>query len=210
MVRHCCIAFAILLTAGLVIAGCGGGGGGGGGGGISVGLSPSSATIQPNTTLDLTATVAGANDTTVNWTHNGGNLMILGNIGTFTAPATEGTYTVTATSKEDPSKSATAQIVVSNSAPGGTVSVSISPNDVELSPRDFIDLTATVTGNSNTAVTWSASGGTLTPSGNAARFTAPSTEGTYTVTATSVADPSASASIQILVTSDTPPPPPIL
>ena len=200
---------AILTIATLIIAGCGGGGGGGGGG-ISVSLSPSSATIQPNASLNLTATVAGAGDSAVSWTHNGGDLMILGNIGTFTAPAAEGTYTVTATSAEDSSKSATAQIVVSNSAPGGNVSISIWPSDIELSPGDFIDLTATVTGNSNTAVTWSASGGTLTPSGNTARFTAPSTKGTYTVAATSVADPTASAAVQILVSSGLPPPPPIL
>ena len=134
--------------------------------------------------------------------------MVLNNVGTFKAPATEGTYSVTATSLADNSRSASAQIVVSNNAPIDDVSVVITPSDVELSPGEYIDLTATVSGTSNKAVTWASNGGTLSPSGNTARFTAPTTEATYTVTATSVADTSKSDSIQILVTSDSPPPPP--
>lgn len=202
--------FALLAITAIVIAGCGGGGGGGGGGGISVSLSPSSATIRPSTSLSLMASVAGTSSAAVNWAHNGGNLMVLGNIGTFTAPNTEGTYSVTAASAVDSTRSATTQIVVSWSAPVNNITVTISPSDVELSPGQFVDLTATVTGASNTAVTWSASGGTLVPSGNTARFTAPITEGTYTVQAISVADTTKSDSILILVTEESPPPPPPL
>jgi hypothetical protein len=203
---------AILTVMGVIIAGCGGGGGGGGGvTGILVSLSPSTATIQPSKSVVLTASVAGATNTALTWTHVGGTVMVLNNVATFIAPATVGTYSVTATSKEDASKSATSQIVVSNSAPGGSVTVTITPADIELSPGDFIDLTATVSGSTNKAVTWAKSGGSLAvTSSTTARFTAPSTESTYTVTATSVADPSASTSIQILVTSDAPPPPPVL
>src|SRR6266852_5747447 len=51
--------------------------------------------------------------------------------------------------------------------------------------------TATVTGTSNTAVTWSATGGTITSGG---LYTAPGSAGTFTVTATSVADPSKTGS----------------
>ena len=56
--------------------------------------------------------------------------------------------------------------------------------------------TATVTGTSNTAVTWSASGGSISPSG---WFTAPAIIGIYTVQATSAADPSQSASATVTV-----------
>ncbi|HET6453995.1 MAG TPA: hypothetical protein VFI02_06275 [Armatimonadota bacterium] len=204
---------AILTVMGVIIAGCGGGGGGGGGGttGVLVSLLPSTASIQPSKSVVLTASIAGASNPALTWTHVGGTLMVLDNVATFIAPATAGTYSVTATSKEDSSKSATAQIVVSNSAPGGSVTVTITPADIELSPGDFIDLTATVSGSTNKAVTWAKSGGSLSvTSSTTARFTAPSTENTYTVTATSVADPSANTSIQILVTSDAPPPPPVL
>lgn len=210
MVRRYYVVIAVLLTAGLMIAGCGGGGGGGGGG-ISVSLSPNSATIRPSTSLNLMATVAGTTNTAVSWTYSGGSVMVVPgtNTGTFVAPAASGgTYTVRAISQADPTKSATAQINVSNEV--SNVTVSIAPDDPELSPGQFVDLTATVTGATNTAVTWSASGGTLVPSGNTARFTAPITEGTYTVQAISVADTTKSDSTLILVTRESPPPPPPL
>ena len=56
--------------------------------------------------------------------------------------------------------------------------------------------TAYVSGTSNTAVTWSATGGTVTTSG---LYTAPGTAGTYTVTATSAADTTKSASASVTV-----------
>ncbi len=56
--------------------------------------------------------------------------------------------------------------------------------------------TATVTGTTNTAVTWSATGGSISSSG---LYTAPSTAGTYTVKVTSVADNTKSASATITV-----------
>jgi hypothetical protein len=57
--------------------------------------------------------------------------------------------------------------------------------------------TATVTGSTNTSVTWSATGGTVTTAG---LYTAPSTPGTYTVTAKSVADTTKTASATVTVT----------
>jgi hypothetical protein len=56
--------------------------------------------------------------------------------------------------------------------------------------------TATVTGTTNTAVTWSATGGSISSGG---LYTAPSTAGTYTVKVTSVADNTKSASATITV-----------
>ena len=51
--------------------------------------------------------------------------------------------------------------------------------------------TASVSGSSNTAVTWSSTGGTVSGTG---LYTAPAAAGTYTVKATSVADSTKSAS----------------
>jgi hypothetical protein len=61
---------------------------------------------------------------------------------------------------------------------------------------------ASVTGTANTAVTWSATGGTISSSG---LYTAGGTVGSYVVTATTVADSSKSAQSKVTVT--TPPPP---
>ena len=65
----------------------------------------------------------------------------------------------------------------------GNVSVTLSPNTASLQTGQPAQFSATVVGTSNTAVTWTASSGTVTSTG---QYTAPSTAGTYTVTATSV------------------------
>jgi hypothetical protein len=67
-----------------------------------------------------------------------------------------------------------------------------------LLPSRTATFSAVVTGAVNPAVTWSASGGTVTPSGSSAGFQA-SAAGVYTLTATSVADPSRSATITVRV-----------
>lgn len=88
--------------------------------------------------------------------------------------------------------------VVSAPAPaGGTpaaVSVTVTPSSAQLEASQTQTLTATVTGTSNTALHWSLSPpvGSLSTSGTAAVYTAPSTleqRQTVEVVATSVADP---------------------
>lgn len=88
----------------------------------------------------------------------------------------------------------------SNSAQTPAVLVSVSPLSPTVVVNSTVQLTAAVTGTSNTAVTWSvqegASGGSITPSG---LFTAPATPGTYHVIATSIADTTKSASTSVVV-----------
>lgn len=84
------------------------------------------------------------------------------------------------------------------------VSVSISPATAAVAPGGTQQLTATVSGTTNTAVTWSvqegAGGGAVTSTG---LYTAPSTPGTYHVVATSQADSTRSAVATITVTAPT-------
>jgi hypothetical protein len=85
------------------------------------------------------------------------------------------------------------------------VTVSLSPSTVSLVPSATQQLTATVLGTSNTAVTWSInpSVGTISSAGP---YTAPSsflTSQTVTVTAQSVAAPTKSASATISLTPPT-------
>ncbi len=77
------------------------------------------------------------------------------------------------------------------------VTVSISPTSASLLAGGTQQFTATVTGTTNTAVTWSATAGTVSSSG---LYTAPGTAGTYTVSATSVADKTRSAAATVNVT----------
>jgi hypothetical protein len=91
-------------------------------------------------------------------------------------------------------------------ANGQQVSVSIAPTMASVPVGATQQFTATVSGTSNTAVTWAVDG---VPSGNASvgtvdangLYTAPQTTGHHTVTATSVADTSKSASATVTVTS---------
>ncbi len=90
----------------------------GGGGGVSVAISPTAATLTPNTSRQFTATVAGASNTGVSWSY-APQLGVLTNTGLYTAPASvtsNQTVTVTATSLADPTKSASATVTLT---PGG-------------------------------------------------------------------------------------------
>ncbi|WP_240359047.1 glycosyl hydrolase family 18 protein [Pyxidicoccus trucidator] len=85
-------------------------------------------------------------------------------------------------------------------APQG-VSITLTPTSASLATGATRTFTATVTGSTNKAVTWSiqqgASGGTVTSAG---LYTAPQTAGTYHVIATSQADTTKKASATVTVT----------
>ncbi len=166
---------------------------------VSVSVSPTSASLQPGQTKQFTATVTGTSNTSVTWTATGGTIS---SAGLFTAGQTPGSFSVTATSVADTSKSASASVSVV--AP--PVSVTIAPTSASLQPGQTKQFTATVSGSSNTAVTWTATGGTISSSG---LYTAGQSAGNFTVTATSVADNTKSASAGVQITSGTTPLPPV-
>lgn len=159
--------------------------------GVTVAISPTTATVQTGATYQFTATVSGTTSTGVTWTCTGGTVS---STGLFTAPTTAGTYTVKATSTADTTKSASATVTVTAAQ---TVSVSISPATVSLATGGTQQFTATVSGTTNTSVTWTCTGGTVSTSG---LYTAPTTAGTYTVKATSAADTSRYATSTVTVT----------
>jgi hypothetical protein len=86
-----------------------------------------------------------------------------------------------------------------SSSPGGGsgISVTVSPNATSISAGGTQTFAASVSGTSNTGVTWQASAGTISGTGNTVNYTSPSAPGSYTVTATSMADTSKSASANI-------------
>ena len=137
----------------------------GSGTGVSISVTPATTTVVAGGTVQFTAAVSGSSNTAVTWSVTGGSISPSG---LFTAPSTAGTYTVKATSAADSTKSATASVTVTT-AP--TVAVSISPSTATVKTGATQQFAATVTGTSNTGVTWSASGGTISSSG---MYTAPS------------------------------------
>jgi hypothetical protein len=77
-----------------------------------------------------------------------------------------------------------------------TVAVSINPASAMVTAGLTQQFSAAVTGSSNIAVTWTATGGTISSSG---LFTAGNAPGSYSVTATSIADNSKQAQAQVTV-----------
>ena len=157
---------------------------------ISISVSPTTASLQTGAQQQFSAAVSGTTNTAVTWKASGGTVT---NGGLYTAPSLAGTYTVTATSAADSSKSASAVVTVSQPI---QVSISVSPTTASLQTGAQQQFSAYVSGTSNTAVTWSVSGGTVTTNG---LYGAPSAAGTYTVTAVSAADSTKSASATVNV-----------
>ncbi len=92
-----------------------------------------------------------------------------------------------------------AAIAVTSDVPEG-VSVSITPTTASVKTGATYQFNASVLGSSNTTVTWSTTGGTVSSTG---LYTAPATAGTYTVKATSVADTTKSATATVTVSATT-------
>lgn len=209
----------------LTISGCGGGSSSGGGsngsGGsgtptVSITISPTTATVSSGGTQQFQATVTGSSNTSVQWKVNnvvGGSAQngTISSGGLYTAPTTDVSLqvTVTAVSNADPTKSANATVTVTPVVtppppPPPTITVTISPTTATVAEGGTQQFAATVTGTTNTAVTWSVDGvnggnntvGTVSTDG---LYTAPAAAGGHTVTATSVADPTKSASASVAV-----------
>ncbi len=164
---------------------------------VSIGINPLTATLTASQSQQFTAAVTGNANTSVTWsmTPSVGSLSN----GLFTAPSvinTAQSVTITATSVADPTKSASATVRLTP-----IVSVGINPLTATLAASQSQQFTAAVTGNANTSVTWS-----MTPSvGSLSNglYTAPSvitTAQSVTITATSVADPTKSASATVQLT----------
>ena len=91
----------------------------------------------------------------------------------------------------------------SQNPPSSSVSVTVIPTSASPVEGASQQFSASVTGSSNTAVTWSATGGTISSTG---LYVAGSTAGNYTVTATSVADTTKSAQASVTITAPAPAP----
>ena len=185
-----------------------------------------------NASATLLAAATFANSTTtattnaVTWAVTCGSPGVCGTFGpnddaaavTYTAPAAipvGTTVTVTATSVADSSKSVSAQITIVAPIP---ISVSIPEPPASLQVNAQSSLAATIANDvsANPEVTWTVAcattacgsfSTTTTASGAGAKYTAPATiptGGSVTVTATSVTDPTKSATAKIIITAVAP------
>jgi hypothetical protein len=120
--------------------------------------------------------------------------------GTFSGkPSSAGTFSFEVIVTDSPHLDQGSQtFAVAVGSSGGIVKVNVSPANTNLSSNQKQQFSATVSGTSNTAVTWSASAGSVNSSGV---FTAPTVtvQTNAIVTATSNADSSKSASVAVTV-----------
>lgn len=173
---------------------------------IGVSITPSHSTVAVKGTVQFKGTVTGTSNQGVTWSVSGtgcvsGSCGSISSSGLYTAPATVPTpsiATVTAMSIASPTKSASATVVIESAQ---SVKVSVSPASVHVSTGALQQFSATVTGSTNTAVTWSISGsgcsgiacGTISAAGLYKAPSAPPNPATVSIKATAVGDPAASA-----------------
>jgi hypothetical protein len=130
--------------------------------GVSVVASPSS--ISTSQTASCSANVSGTGtfSNSVTWTATGGTIS---QTGVFT-PSGAGTGTCTATSTQDGTKAGSASISVTAPAPTVTgISVVANPSSINTSQTSTCVASVNGTGAFATGVTWTATGGTITPAG---------------------------------------------
>ncbi|WP_224240476.1 immunoglobulin domain-containing family protein [Hyalangium gracile] len=168
----------------------------------SVTLAPINPTVVSGQFLPFSGVVYGVQYTTpIQWSvvePQGGGIT---SGGLYLAPLREGLFHITAAARGDTGKRA--QTLVDVQQPTG-ISVWIAPRSPSVPPGGQQSFTASVSGTPNQGVTWSVretGGGTITDGGI---YTAPQLTGTgasYTIVATSTADPTKRAEIAVQVTS---------
>ncbi|WIV99798.1 immunoglobulin domain-containing protein [Kinneretia aquatilis] len=134
------------------------------------------------------------------WRKNGVNLGSNSSSASYIINAVQasdaGSYSVLVSNSLGSTSSNAASLTVN---PGSEIRISITPALVTLSPGGSQQFSATVSGSSNTAVTWrvlDTGGGSISSSG---RYTAPQAAGSYRIQASSVADASKTAQATVTV-----------
>jgi hypothetical protein len=167
----------LFLSIILYISACGGGSTTAPSSSISVTVTAPRSTVVVGQTVTFTATVTGTTSTTVTWSVSGGvGNGTISSTGVYSAPATvpnPAKVTVTATSQADATKSGSATVTVVASSSG--IQVSVQPATATVSDFRTQPFTASVTGSSNTAVTWQVNGVT----GGSQKFGFVSSTGLY-------------------------------
>lgn len=129
---------------------------------VTVTVDPTGVNVVIGKTQQFNATVRDTFNTAVTWTVAGGSGNgTISSAGLYTAPAAQPTpaqVTIIATSVKDPSKTGTATITITTSSQPSNVTVQVSPPIVSIANYSTQLFTATVSGSTNTSVTWVVNG----------------------------------------------------
>lgn len=143
-------------------------------------ITPLTLAMGVGETVDVSVAFTGPADQTATWLSTGGKVVSSGaSTAKVTAPDSPTTINVIGRSTASPSLFGKRVIQVRS------ITVAVTPDGNTVAPGTVRAFAAAVTGANNADVSWSASGGTIDATGS---WTAPATPGTYTITATSVAN----------------------
>ncbi len=164
-----------------------------------VGVSPRQVSVHAKGSQQFSGMIGGMMDAWVTYAVQEGPAG--GSIderGLYTAPEKLGQYHIVVTSVADPTRFAVASVSV---IPPPPVQLSISPQWITVSGGGTVQFFATVVNTDNTQVTWTVvetdpAAGTVNQGG---LYTSTPTGGTFHVRATSVADPTRSATAEVYV-----------
>jgi hypothetical protein len=172
----------LLILALLILGGCGGNPP------VISSLIPSAATVGPGGSCTITCTASDLDEgdiLTYTWTATAGTITGTGSSVSWTAPVAEGTYTITVTVSDEGGKTDTrsCDIQVANTPP---VITSLTPSATTVGAGSSCTVTCTASDAEDDTLTytWTATAGTITGTGDSVTWTAPATEGTYTVSVT--------------------------
>src|SRR5512138_1333010 len=191
----CALVAAQLLGCGAAVTG-----GVGSGQGVVVQVTPPEAQTPPRTSIPFQAAVTGTTTLGVTWSVTEPTGGTVTQAGAYTAPAGTWTFHVRATSLADPSVWDEAAVTVTGTP---VIAVYVTPRSPAVALGQTLSFYASVTGTTvgqSTAVTWSATGGTISSTG----VYTPSSAGSFQVTATSVADPTKFDRVPVTVTNPVP------
>ena len=204
------LSLAVLFLTACVVSGCGGSGSGGEPPATLVITTASLPSGQ--TGVAYTATLAATGGTPpFTWTVTNGTLpmglSLNASTGAIAGTPTQSVTGLSLTFKivDSGNPQQTTSVTLPLTITGGALSLTISPRNTGLTVTQTLAVSATVLNDAmNKGVTWSATGGTFSAmasaSGAPVTYTAPSSPGVYTVTATSASDISQMASATIGVT----------
>jgi len=136
-------------------------------------------------TVSCVASDPDADALTYDWTFTGGTISGAGSTVTWTAPTAEGTYTITVAVSDGKAAAVTdsCNIQVVNTPPAIT---SLTPSATNVAPGDSCTISCVASDADGDTLTydWTPTGGVVSGTGSNVSWTAPATEGTYTITVT--------------------------
>jgi hypothetical protein len=182
---------------------------------VAITVNPNNAAVDVGNSQQFVGSVTGTSNIAVIWSVSGAGCTgvacgTISNNGLYVAPPSvpsSAAVTVKGTSVADPTKSASASLTIVAVA---SVLLSLNPTSADVIAGGTQPFAASITGTLNTALTWSLSGpacsgsscGTLSTSTLSSVYSAPNvapSPATVSVIATSVADPTKSASANVTI-----------